>query len=146
MAREATVNGRHKAESPVRRVRRNLAGLGHDVISLAELQLQLISLDVRETASKSIMPVVLLVCCVLLGLGVFPVLLMGLGWLLVEQAGLSQASGFLIAGGAALLVAAVLGAAGLWGLRKALQPLSRSREELQENVRWIKNALRHSSR
>lgn len=144
MPDQTTMNGRHRvAASPAAGVGRNVAGLIHDLISLAELQSQLVAVDVREGTSKSLLPIGLIVGSVLLALGTMPVVLLGIGWALVNQAGFSEGMAFLVVSVCALIAAA---GAAWWGVRKlqsALAVLSRSRHELSENIRWIKLALKN---
>ena len=143
MSGQTTMNGRHSVESPAAGVGRNVAGLTHDLISLAELQTQLVMVDVREGTAKCLLPIALMVGAVLLALGTMPVVLLGIGWALVNLAGFSEGGAFLLVSVLALAVAA---GSGWWSVRKlqsAWSVLSRSRQELSENIRWIKRALKN---
>lgn len=83
------MNGRKPSESPASQVGSNLAGLTHDLITLGELQLQLIGVDLREGLSKGLLPGFVIFSAVLLALGTMPVILLGIGWSLHNLAGFS---------------------------------------------------------
>jgi len=120
----------------------SVSDLTYDVIELAELQVQLLQLDVRQSVSKARMCLILAVVGACLLLGTVPVALLALA------AALYQLAGWSIAGsvGAATLVglvitAAILGAA--WSyMNKGMVTLERSRDELRRNMAWLKSTLR----
>jgi Putative Actinobacterial Holin-X, holin superfamily III len=142
MLDQTTMNGRRVDGSPAAGFGRNLAGLMHDLVCLGELQCQLFALDVRESVSRSVVPIGLIIAALLLALGTVPVVLAGIGWALVNLADLSPGAAFLIVS----LISLVLVAGALWWslrrIRSALASFHRSRQELQDNVRWIKDALK----
>jgi hypothetical protein len=132
-------NGRHDSPPGV------TTGVGeflHDVICLAELQGQLLATDLHEGKSRAMLPVILLAATPLLLLGALPVLLMGVAWLLHSTLEWSEAASLLATAGAAIVVAAVMGWIGWKRLSGAVSVLTRSRQELRENLRWLKGALR----
>lgn len=142
MVNQAQVDGKKTNASPAAGVGHNVADLSHDLIELAELQCQLLLVDVSESKSKSMIPVIVMAGAALFALGTIPVILLGVGWLLVDTLDLSEAAAFLIVGFVSLLIAA---GAGWWGYRavkSALSLLTRSRREMSENIRWIKMALK----
>jgi HAMP domain-containing protein len=73
-----------------------------------------------------------------------PVLLLGIGWTLVQWAGWSHAAAFAATGVAALVLAAVLAWLAWRRLKTAIGKLSRSRDEFASNVKWIKDALKQN--
>ena len=95
MLDQTTMNGR-RSKSPAKRMGRSMAGLLHDLITLAELQTQLVAVDLKEGTGRSIVPIVLIVGAVLLTLGTMPVILLGIGWALVNLAGFSEGAAFLL--------------------------------------------------
>lgn len=135
------MNGRHATESPASKVGSNLAGLTHDLMTLAELQCQLVAVDLRDGLSKSLIPVVMIIGAILLALGTMPVILLGIGWSLVTSAGLSIGITFLLVSLAALILAGLVAWWGSTQLIQALSVLKRSQNELRENIRWVKQAL-----
>ncbi|QDU37173.1 hypothetical protein Mal4_14820 [Maioricimonas rarisocia] len=141
MLDQTTMNGVRADTSPAGGVKKNLAGLTHDLISLAELQAQLVAVDMRESYSRSVVPAILIVGALLLALGAMPVILLGIGWALVNLAGFGEGAAFLLVSVVAIGIA---GLAGWWGVQKlktAFQVLTRSRQEFAENVWWVKQAL-----
>ena len=142
MSNQTTMNGRSVDPSPVKGVGRNMAGLTHDLLALGELQCQLIAVDLREAKSRSILPAILIVAALLLALGTMPVALLGVGWALVNLGGFSEGAAFLLVS----LVSLGLVVGTTWWalsrLRAAFAVLSRSKQELKANLRWIMQALR----
>ncbi|MCA9077887.1 MAG: phage holin family protein [Planctomycetaceae bacterium] len=149
MSHQTTMNnGRQKREqSPATGVRRNLAGLTHDLITLGELQCQLVAVDLRDAKTQSIIPIVMIAGGLLLAMGTMPVILLGIGWALVNLAGFTEGIAFLTV---SLIALAIAAATAWWGwnkLNSALAIMKRSQHELSENVRWIKQSLlQHDTR
>ena len=87
MVDQASVNdGGWSAAQPYQRqpsaaagVRNGVGELLHDVVSLAELQTQLLAVDARESAQKARAPIVLVGAGASLALGAIPILLLALG-------------------------------------------------------------------
>lgn len=125
----------------VARVGGDIGELVEDVSTLVELQFRLLAIDLKATARSAAGPLGMVLFGAVLLLGCIPVLLAGIAWLLVEQAGWSIAAALLTtAGGAAALAIAAAVAGGLL-LRRSGASLERSRCELRENIRWIKAAF-----
>jgi hypothetical protein len=142
MVDQATLNAEHNGRGQPAGVGRSVSGLAHDVIVLAELQTQLLALDLRDSGSRAALPLALLVSAVLLALGSMPVLLLGIGWLLVRQAGWTEGAAFLNVGGGAVLLAAATAWIGSRRLQSAVTILARSTQELSENIQWLKQTLK----
>lgn len=132
-------NGR---ASPTQGVRHGLAGLLHDVMTLTELQLKLLAVDAKAAGGRAVVPAILLVVAALFSLSALPLLLVALAQTLRDQAGWPAALATLAAVGVGLLLAAILGGIGYVRLRRVLEPLSRSQDEFNRNVAWLKNALK----
>jgi hypothetical protein len=149
MADQATLNGgpRVSIDSPLTEgVLGNLAEFASDCTTLAELQAKLALLDLKESAGKAAVPVIGLALGAALALASLPVLLLGLGELIVAFGGLGRHWAYLIVAGVALATGGLL--AWLLGTRfgPALESFGRSREELTRNVSWVKTVLAHSGR
>lgn len=148
MVNQTQMNGNRAAsEAPIPEasnvLRTNVAGLLHDVLTLGELQVQLVTLDLRETWSKSKIPAVLIAGALIFALGTIPVFLGGIGWVLHNTAGWGVGVALLVTAGVALLLAGVTAWISWRKMSSALTTLTRSQQELSSNVRWIKNALKH---
>lgn len=121
---------------------RSMADFLHDVTQLVELQARLLAVDLRESTSRMIWAAGLAGFGAALLLGCFPVLLLGIAYALVTQAGLSYAAACVwTAIGGAILALLVIGIAWLV-FRRNLSIVERSRDELRRNVDWIRTALK----
>jgi len=119
---------------------KHLGNLGHDITSLAELQLKLLAADAREAGRRAALPLGLLVGAAAVALGCVPVLLFALAAAL-QQAGLSGPVALALSALVGLAVAGVLGWFGWSLIGSSFVSLERSREELTRNLQWIKSAL-----
>ena len=128
--------------TPTEGVRNGLAGLLHDVTTLAELQFKLLSVDAKEASGRAVLPFALLGAAVVFSLSALPLLLIALAQLLRDQAGWPPALATLTAVVIGLIVAGVFAAIGCVRLRNCLAPLARSRDEFNRNVTWLKTALK----
>lgn len=129
---------------PPRAMRRNLSQLGSDVMTLAELQVELLQVDMRDWLRACTIPLLLLAAGVLLGLASFPILLLSLAYGLGYMTEWSLAARLLVAGGAGLIVAGAMAVIAVQLLRRDVKILSRSSAELRRNVRWLKELLTQS--
>jgi hypothetical protein len=136
-------NGHTRTETP--NVATSFAGLTHDVIELAELQAQLLALDVKSTSRKARTSLILVIVGVCLLLGTIPIALATVAQVLIQQFGWSPMAGFASASLlGALLSAGMLGAA--WSrFRSGIVTMHRSREEFNRNIAWVKSSLRTSA-
>lgn len=145
MADQTKIDEQNRApESASRGFARGVGDFTHDVLTLAELQVQLLAADVQECRQRVLIPALILLCGLAVSLACFPVGLTALALYLVQSFKLSYATGFLIA----FIVGAVLGALlsvfGCLRVRNSLAVLRRSRRELIRNLGWIKKVLDHS--
>jgi len=135
-----STNGRVRPEDP--NVATSFSGLAHDAIELAELQAQLLSLDVKSTSRNARGAFVLTVVGASFLLSSISVGLFALAEVLVEKLSWSHSAADIVAaligivlGGAVLVVAWRLWLSGIGSLK-------RSRDELTRNIAWIKSSLR----
>jgi hypothetical protein len=133
-------NGRVREKEPS--VATSFSELAHDVIELAELQGQLVAHDVKDTAQKTRTSLLLSVVGVCVLLGAVPVLLMAIGEFISEQAGWPQSAGLAIAAAIGIVASGVLLAAAWNRLSAGLSSMTRSRDEFNRNIAWIKSTLR----
>lgn len=150
MADQATtVNGgpRVAIDSPLTAgVFGNLAEFASDVTTLAELQTKLAVLDMKESTGKLLLPTGVLLASGIFGLAALPVVLLGLGELLVEFTTLSRGVSYLIVAGATLLLAGSMTVIFLPRIGPAFASFEHSKEELTRNIAWLKTVLAHSGR
>lgn len=124
----------------------HLGDLGADLISLSELQIELLTVDTRDAMRESRYPIILLLLGIGLVVGACPVLLVGLSWWLSTITNLSLAASFLMVAMGGLLIAASLFFFASKGLRKSLGLLQRSHKELKSNIQWVKKILSEKPR
>ena len=116
--------------------------LTHDIVSLAELQFELLRIDCREGIRRILIPVALLLFAGIVTLGTVPIALILVAEILVQTAGLSRAAAFSIAAMSGFIVVVAIGVVGWSYLRGVARVFERSREELTRNMTWIKHALK----
>jgi hypothetical protein len=127
-------------------MRENLSGLAHDALTLAELQVRLLSVDLHDARRGAGESVASLAAGAMLGLGAVPLLLFAAAQGLIEQLEWSPAGAHAAVGVVAAAVAGVLLRLGWTRLIRALATLQRSRAELCETLRWLKDSLRPGGR
>jgi hypothetical protein len=145
MADQTQINGSVRRNGAGAAFRENLSGLLHDVIELGELQVQLLLLDLSAAGRRTALAALLVGSALVLALGTVPVLLLAIGWTVVQFAGWTHAAAFALTGLVALVLAAGLAWFAWRRLNAAISKLSRSREEFATNVRWIKDALKQNT-
>jgi glycerol uptake facilitator-like aquaporin len=132
--------------SAAAKVRDGVGELLHDVVSLSELQAQLLAVDAKESVERAKLPIGLLVGGIALALGAVPVLLLSLGEALTLWLDWERALSYLVSGLAGAVIAGVLLYLAMQKAGAVIAVFDRSRVELAENVRWIKYALTRGRR
>jgi uncharacterized membrane protein YqjE len=129
---------------PSAEIRHGVRQLARDVVTLAELQTDLLNVELRDWLRSSAAPTLLLsVAAVGFAAASMPLLLLSLAYYLRNSAGLSTAAAMLSASGAGLLVAGICGAAAWRFGHRSASAFARTRVELARNVRWLKQVLSH---
>lgn len=131
--------------APNRVMRQSIRQLSSDVITLAELQTELLKVDLKDWSKSIIRAIIAGAAALVILLASLPVLLISLGYFLEQWTELSRGASMLIAAGAGLLVAAICGGIALWSLKRDQSVLQRFSEELRKNVRWLKEVLSNPS-
>ena len=125
--------------------RPGLGTLLHDLISLVELQGRLFLKDISELKSEAIAPVAMILGGIILAFASAPVLLLTVGWCLVEFASMplwaAMATSVFMGG---VIPASLLTVFGWKSLAKKSAVLQRSTGELKENTRWLKHRIKAS--
>lgn len=130
------------ADGSARAVARNVGHVVNDVVELSELQMKLLSSDLKSVVRRAILPLVGVVTGICLALGTVPVLLTGLARVLETQSDLAFTSALLLTGAGALILAVIGVALAGWFLRQSLRELDRSRAEFVQNLAWVKQSLK----
>ena len=119
----------------------SLTELGHDVMTLAELQAKLAKADMQVSTRQAKVPAVGLVVGLVVLVSCVPVALVGLALLLVHFTRLEAYGAFLaVAGGAAV----IFGLATWLCLRKlttCFGAFERSKQEMTRNINWITHVI-----
>lgn len=123
----------------------NVRQLGSDVLTLAELQADLLQADLRDWARAFAKGVAALIAALIFTLASAPVLLMSLGYYLDAATELSLSTSMLIAAAVGVVIAGIFGAIGAMLLKREQPMLHRFRTELRHNVRWLKQLLTQPS-
>jgi Putative Actinobacterial Holin-X, holin superfamily III len=122
-------------------MRQNISQLGSDVLTLMELQTELLQLDLREWTRGMVKSAVAIAVALVLLLATAPVLLISLGYFINDMTDLSMTVSMLIAAGAGILLAAIAAGLGMWMLKRDKGMLRRFSPELKRNVRWLKQVM-----
>ena len=138
------MNGNESTTSttlPPPSVSHGLSQLGSDVMTLMELQAELLKVDLREWFRSCVGALLLLAVALTVSLASLPVLMFSLAYTLNDVADISMPLALLIAGGAGLLIAVISTLVALRLMKRDASILSRSAAELRRNVRWLKAVL-----
>jgi hypothetical protein len=145
MVGETTMNANNgSTPTPPNGVAQGMGDLTHDIVSLAELQFELVRNDYRAGMKGLLVPLVLLLVAGIVALGTVPIALLLVAEILIRVAGLSRTSAFSIAAAGGFITAVALGVVGWSQLRGIGRVFRRSREEWIRNLNWIKLALKGS--
>ncbi len=125
---------------PPQTVARNIGDFAHDVLTLGELQMELLKVDTSDCLARLIKPVILLAVAVVCSLGCVPVALMTLAYVFVA-AGLSMWQAFLCATICGLAIAAMTGWIGWRSLIRSPIDFTRSKNEFASNFQWVKQVV-----
>lgn len=131
--------------APNRVMRRSIRQLSSDVITLAELQTELLKVDLKDWSKSIIRACVAGAAALVILLASLPVLLISLGYFLEQWTELSLGASMLAAAGVGVLIAAICGSIALWSLKRDQTILQRFSEELRKNIRWLKEVLSNPS-
>jgi uncharacterized membrane protein YqjE len=141
-ANTRTENVANGAPAPARSMGRSVRQLGSDVITLMELQAELLQVDLREWVQSFIRPLVALIAAAIILMATAPVALVSLGYLLAATTELPLWGAMMTAAGVGLGFAALSAGMGAWLLKRDRRMLHRFRAELRKNVHWLKETLR----
>ncbi len=140
MVDQATMN----RGNPAKRLRRNVSGYAHDVVTLVELQLRLFAVDLRDSSRSAGLALGAIAAGLFAALGAIPLVFVTLALALVEFAGWSWTVSFATSAFAGVAFGAIAGWLGWKRLLAAGKTFGRSKAEAVETLRWIKESLRPS--
>ncbi|MBL9162140.1 MAG: phage holin family protein [Planctomycetaceae bacterium] len=131
-----------ESPAPARSMGRSVRQLGSDVITLMELQAELLQVDLREWLQSFIRPLAALLGAAIILLATAPVALVSVGFLLAAKTELPLWGAMMTATLIGLLLAAASAGVGVWLVKRDRRVLQRFRTELRKNVQWLKETLR----
>ncbi|WP_169977992.1 phage holin family protein [Tautonia rosea] len=119
----------------------SLSELGHDMLTLADLQVRLAKTDLSETVREAWWPAIgLIVGLVVLATSV-PIGLVGLAELIVWAEWLPRFGAYLAVAGGAAVLSGLLAWLCLRSLSRSGHAFERSRQELRRNANWIAKVI-----
>jgi hypothetical protein len=128
--------------SPAGEIRHGVSQVLRDMVTLGELQTELLQVDLRNFLTAHVVPTLIFsAVAAIAALASLPILLASLAYYLVEVANLTVASAFLAAAGVGLVIAAICGSIAWQRFKSQGNAFARSRIELARNVRWLKQVL-----
>lgn len=134
-----------KRTAPPQAMIHDVSEFALDVVTLSELQWALFQEEWDENLRRVLRVVVMLAAAAILMLCCVPVALMTVAYT-IHALGIGLAWSFAIATFLGVLTAFLV-AATAWSLYRSAQPMfAKSKEELQQNVRWLKTVLSKNRR
>ena len=141
MDHKTTLNGSGTRDASAHVLAQHLAGIAHDVVTIAELQVQLFAVDLRALHKGVVRGLVIWVIACAILIAALPTALVGVGLWLAEVAQMSTAAGLLwVALGAFLLVTGLL-ISGWRQFTRQRAALKRSTKELHNNLVAMRQVL-----
>ena len=138
------LNG-HAHESATATMVRGARELGSDLVSLTELQFQLVLADWEVAKQVALAQTMKLLMVLGLAIGGTPLLLFGVAELLVEQLAWSRGFTYLGIAVIALGISAIVGMSVVRKLSECGVSFARSKFELNQNLTWLKGVLTRKS-
>ncbi len=128
--------------SPAAKLGRNVSGYAHDVLTLAELQLRLLAVDLRDSSKTAGLGIGVLAAGAMAAIGAIPLVFVTLALALVEFAHWSYTASFALSAAAGVLFGIMAAWFGFKTLFSAGKTFGRSKQEAVETLKWIKESLR----
>jgi len=150
MADQASVSGGtpppRSNGSPEGRVVGGIAEFGNDIMTLAELQVQLARYDLRECLGRALIPLGLVAAGLVVLLGTVPVTLLGVAALLATVLKISSGAAMLLTAVVVLILALIVMTVAVLRLIPSFNSFRRSQEEFSRNLAWIRTVVLYSGR
>lgn len=127
--------------SDASRPRRGMAAVGRDALKLADLQLQLMAVDVREFWAKARWASAAILVSTVVMLSAAPVILLGASQWIQTATRLDPWMASMLVGGGVFAAALVALLASMRRLSRSAAVLGRSHAELRENLAFLRDLL-----
>ncbi len=142
MGGQTTMNG-NSQQSENGGMLGNVADLGTNLLTLAELQTRLVTKEAQESFARSRRALALLAAGLVTAASALPVLMLGLAELVVEATGVSHGLGLVVVAAGVVGICGLIVGACLYWLKRMQLTLPYSREEAVRNWNWVRTvALR----
>lgn len=119
----------------------SLTELGHDMLTLADLQVRLAKTDLDATVREAKGPAIGLIVGLVVLVACVPIGLVGLAEWIVWAEWLPRFGAYLAVAGGAALLAALLAWLCLRSLTRSGRAFERSKQELRRNANWIARVI-----
>ncbi|RUL83900.1 phage holin family protein [Tautonia sociabilis] len=119
----------------------SLTELGHDVCTLADLQVRLARADLAEAVEEARVPAIGLVIGLAVLVSCVPIALVGVAEGVVFAGWLPRFGAYLAVAGGFALVSGLVSWLCLRSVRKSGRAFERSREELRRNIDWVTRVI-----
>jgi uncharacterized membrane protein YqjE len=124
----------------------NVAGVGEDLVNLAELQARLAAIELKHNIQAVRLGGAVILAGLVLALAGLPIALAGIAELLVSYLEMSRGWALIAVAVAAFVIAGTAIAIALARLRSADIGFPMSREEFARNLNWVRTVLLYSGR
>jgi hypothetical protein len=124
----------------------NVAEFGENLLSLAELQAHLASIELEQNLRSVRWGGIVLVTGSVLAVAALPIALAGIAELLVSLVGMNRGLALLLVAVVAFAIAGACIAIAVARLRGADMGFPLSREEFNRNINWVRTVLLYSGR
>lgn len=138
MAHQTQMNTNGSDEHTARDVARSAADLWHHILTLSELQIRLVAVELGAIIGPARIPFCVLATGCVLALASLPVVLVSLALVLMETTDLTPAGAFAVTSVLAVSLAGALIIVGWHQLRRKATGFPRSRQEWKRNWSWLK--------
>lgn len=128
---------------PTTAVAKNFGSLAHDLITLAELQWELLQVDTARSFRRLLILLSIGFLAAAILLGCVPVALFALGYVLAEQLNLSMSAAMISSAGVGVVIGALFLLAAYLLSKQLTAGFDESKSEFAKNVQWLKSTLRH---
>jgi hypothetical protein len=123
-----------------------VAGLGEDLLNLAELQSRLAAIELRQNLNAVKAGGAVILAGSIVAIASLPVALIAIAELLVSELGFKRGHALLGVAGVAILIGITCAAIGATRLRQQRFGFPLSAEELARNLNWVRTVVRYSGR
>ena len=124
----------------------SITDLANDLVTLAELQAKLASVDLKEMWMRATVPLAVIAAGLAVLVAALPVAMLGVADLLSRALGIAPGWTMLLTAAVTMSITGLILLLSVKEVGRSLEPLRRSREELARNLAWLRTVLVYSGR